>query len=362
MSSSTSTGRTFILRDAALGLSVPALAYGAFAIFTPRAMPVATTPGATTPGAARAIEAMPRLRTDRAAAPILGALGVGAALVALGSPNARIQSAAIGAAVGSIGASAFLYRRAQLAAPKPIIETFERPPPPPMEMQPPPATTPAPTSPAPTPPAPAPAPATPPPAPGFEATPVAPAPSGATFRIGDPARVPDYGAFIYERADDASAMLPLSGPFTVVVQAVDGPWARVALTSAHPAPPTWRTFWIKQDRLFAAPGSPTPGNVLGCTPLSGVVPPAAIRRAELLLALEIGAAEPTRRATYPAVRQMRELADDLAYCGAALGAQPGRDALVTQLRERATSFEAALRTTGPQLRFANGNQTTPAFG
>ena len=90
------------------------------------------------------------------------------------------------------------------------------------------------------------------------------------------------------------------------------------------------------------PPAPTGPNAIGCTPLSGVLPPSAVAQARALLTLNPTAADERFRPSLLSVSTMRRLANDLRGCGSDLGFQPVRDALVKDLEDAAARFEVAL--------------------
>ena len=90
------------------------------------------------------------------------------------------------------------------------------------------------------------------------------------------------------------------------------------------------------------PTVPSGANAIGCTPLSGTLPPSAVAQARALLALNPTAADARNRPSLLTIDVMRRLANNLRGCGSDLGFQPVRDALVKDLEDAATRFEVAL--------------------
>lgn len=266
-----------------------------------------------------------------------GAIALGvtavAALFVARSADPSTRSVATGAAVGSAIGSAALYLRAQQAQARRagLLGTVGFP------YMPVPSNTTTPPG------------VTPPTPPIMSTPPAAPPPATGPFvaRIGDAARVSEDGIFGFERPDVQSAQLPIGGPFGLVITGIEGPWARVQLTTTHPNPPPWREFWVRADQLQPLSGGPVPPraspNPILCTPLSAVLPQSALSQAEALLGLDLADPRAERRPSAASVSEMRNLAVNLRYCGAELGAQEARDRVVTNLERRALDVEAALR-------------------
>lgn len=271
-----------------------------------------------------AADARRQARDAREGAIALGVTAV-ASLLLTRSSDPQWRSIATGAAIGSaIGGAALLLRARQAEIRRDEILRGVTPPP-------------ATTSPSPA---------------GGTGTP-APAPTpGLVVRPGDTARVPEAGAFAFQRPEDRSAMLPVSGPFGVVVTGVQNGFARVQITTTHPNPPPWREFWVRTNQLQPLASGPVPprapANTIGCTPLNALLPEPALNQANTLLALDLNDPRPERRPSAASVDTMRTLAANLRYCGAELGAQGTRDRVVADLERRALEVEAALRTPPPQ--------------
>lgn len=131
------------------------------------------------------------------------------------------------------------------------------------------------------------------------------------------------------------ALPPVGPPIgipPVVTAPKPPPPATPAPTPTPPTPPA------------PPPPAPKPAgpNSIGCTPLSGILPPSAVAQARGLLALNPTSADERFRPSLLTVSTMRKLANDLRGCGSDLGFQPTRDALVKDLEDTATRFEAAL--------------------
>lgn len=158
-------------------------------------------------------------------------------------------------------------------------------------------------------------------------------------------------------ADDATRSIGLgaalgSGLLAAASLAQIGPFAlRPPIVTPTPTPtPDAPTPGDVTPQPTPTEPAPAAANVIGCTPLSGILPAGAVSQAQSLLTLDPNAADPRRRATEVSATTMRWLAGQLRYCGSGLGAQAQRDQLVEQLERRALEVEAALRARPPAFR------------
>ena len=108
------------------------------------------------------------------------------------------------------------------------------------------------------------------------------------------------------------------------------------------------------------PVDPVPKpNQYGCTPVSISLPDSAINRARALLDLEPTPKDQRYQATLTSVREMRDLADAIAYCGSALSAGDTlRDSWVTALHNHATAVEKILKPQGLTAGYGWGYPST----